>query len=88
MEQGARHWGIRWSDTAASVRAAWERYLAVWPHRFGWQALGWAAGLVALGFAAGPLVRLMRMRQRVERVRRGQASVADATLLYQRMCTS
>jgi hypothetical protein len=41
--------------------------------------------LVALGFAAGPLVRLMRMRQRVERVRRGQASVADATLLYQRM---
>jgi hypothetical protein len=25
------------------------------------------------------------MRQRVQRVRRGQASVADATLLYQRM---
>ena len=37
------------------------------------------------GFAAGPLVRLMRMRQRVERVRRGQARVVDATLLYQRM---
>ena len=85
MEQGARHWGIRWSDTAALVRSGWERYVAVRARRFGWQALGWAAGLVALGFAAGPLVRLMRMRQRVERVRRGQASVGDATLLYLRM---
>jgi transglutaminase-like putative cysteine protease len=85
MEQGARHWGIRWSDAAASVRAGWEKYVAVWPRRFVWQALAWAAGLVALGFAAGPLIRLRRMRQRVERVRRGQASVADATLLYQRM---
>ena len=85
MEQGAQRVGIRWFDTAVSVRSGWERYVAGWARRFGWQALAWAAGLVALGFAAGPLVRLMRMRQRVERVRRGQASVADATLLYQRM---
>ena len=40
---------------------------------------------MALGFAAGPLFRLMHIRRRVERVRRGQASVADATVLYQRM---
>jgi hypothetical protein len=85
MEQGAHRVGIRWFDTALSVRFGWERYVVGWARRFGWQALGWAAGLVALGVAAGPLVRLMRMRQRVERVRRGQASVADATLLYQRM---
>ena len=85
MEQGVHRAGIRWFDTAVSVRSGWERYVAGWARRFGWQALAWAAGLVALGFAAGPLVRLMRMRQRVERVRRGQASVADATLLYQRM---
>ncbi len=85
MEQGAHRVGIRWFDTALSVRFGWERYVVGWARRFGWQALGWAAGLVALGFAVGPLIRLMRMRQRVERVRRGQASVADATLLYQRM---
>jgi transglutaminase-like putative cysteine protease len=85
MEQGARRWGIRWSDTAASLRSGWERYVAVRARRFGWRALAWAAGLVALGFAAGPLLRLLRMRQRVERVRRGHASVADATLLYLRM---
>jgi hypothetical protein len=34
----------------------------------------------------GPrLVRLLRFRSRVERVRRGQATVGDATLLYERM---
>ena len=34
----------------------------------------------------GPrLIRLLRVRRRVERVRRGEASVDDATLLYRRM---
>ena len=32
-----------------------------------------------------PLVRLVRVRRRVQRVRRGQASRGDATLLYERM---
>ncbi len=85
MEQGAQRVGIRWFDTAASMRSGWERYVAGWARRFGWPGLAWAVGLVALGFAAGPLFRLMGMRRRVERVRRGQACVADATLLYQRM---
>jgi len=85
MEQGARGAGIRWFDTAASVRSVWDLYVAGWAHRFGWWALAWAAGLLVLGVAARPLIRLLRMRHRVERVRRGQASVADATLLYQRM---
>ena len=31
------------------------------------------------------MIRLLRMRRRVERVRRGQAVVGDAALLYQRM---
>ena len=85
MELGAQHVGIRWFDTAVAVRSGWERYATGWGRRFGWRSLAWAAGLAALGFAAGPLVRLMRIRRRVDRVRRGQASVADATLLYQRM---
>ena len=85
MELGAQRAGIRWFDTAAAVRSGWARYVAGWARRHGWQALGWAAGLAALGFAAGPVVRLMGMKRRVERVRRGQASTADATLLYQRM---
>ena len=85
MEQRAQRVGIRWFDTAVSMRSAWDRYVAGGARRFGWRAVAFAAGLVALGFAVGPLLRLMHMRRRVERVRRGQASVADATLLYQRM---
>ena len=85
MEQGAQRLGIGWFDTAASLRSGWQRLGAGWARRFGWQSLVWVAVLVALGFAAGPLVRLMHIRRRVERVRRGQASVADATLLYERM---
>ena len=86
MEQGAQRLGIRWFDAAAVLAVRLEDgYGAGWARRFGWQSLVWLAGLVALGFAAGPLLRLLRMRRRVERVRRGQASVADATLLYQRM---
>jgi hypothetical protein len=85
MEVGAQRMGIRWFDTAMAVRSGWERYVAGWARRHGWQILAWAIGLAALGFAVGPLVRLMGMRRRVERVRRGQASMADATLLYQRM---
>src|ERR1035438_6262879 len=85
MELGAQRVGIRWFDTAVAVRSGWGRYASGWTRRFGWQALAWGAGLAALGFAAGPLLRVMRIRRRVERVRRGQASMADATLLYERM---
>ncbi len=85
MEQGAQRLGIRWFDTAVSVRAGWDRYVAGSVRRFGWRTLAWVVILVALGLAAGPLLRLLHIRRRVERVRRGQASVADATVLYQRM---
>ena len=40
---------------------------------------------LAIGLGGRPLFRLLRIRLRVQRVRRGQASVADATLLYRRM---
>jgi hypothetical protein len=85
MEQGAQRLGIRWFDTAASLRSRWHRFGAGWARLFGWQSLVWIAALAALAFAVGPLLRLMHIRRRVERVRRGQASVADATVLYQRM---
>ena len=32
-----------------------------------------------------PLLRVLHIRHRVQRLRRGEASVADATLLYERM---
>jgi transglutaminase-like putative cysteine protease len=86
FEQGARRMGIDWFDSLTGIGDKWkgDRALA-WLRRFGLRAaivpvLCW--WLWALGLR---LVRLFRMRRRVERVRRGEASVGDATLLYQRM---
>ena len=79
-------WVSGWFDTAASlacrVEALWSRLGRA--ASAGSLSSGWWL-CVALGFAAGPLLRLLHIRRRVERVRRGQASVADATVLYQRM---
>ncbi|MCU1232538.1 MAG: transglutaminase domain protein [Candidatus Solibacter sp.] len=85
MEQGAHRMGINGFDALLGLRAAWNRYVVGWLHRFGLRLLALAAVLVGLALGGGPLLRLVRMRRRVARVRRGQASVADATLLYKRM---
>jgi transglutaminase-like putative cysteine protease len=65
---------VQWRDTAKSVLAGYG---------------AWFVGLLALTLAiviAGPRAwRLLQIHRRVRRVRRGQASVADATLLYERM---
>jgi hypothetical protein len=56
-----------------------------WIRRFG---MGTLVGLAMLYWllSSGPrLWRAMRIRRRVARVRRGEASGADATLLYERM---
>jgi hypothetical protein len=84
MEQSAQRMGIRWFDAVIAVRSAWHG-LTGGARRAGTVAAGLAGALALAWFAGWPLLRLLRMRQRVERVRRGQASVADATLLYQRM---
>ncbi len=85
MEQGAHRMGISGFDTLLGLRAAWNRNVIGWFLRFWFQLAAVAAVLVGLALGAAPMLRLLRMRRRVERVRRGHASVADATLLYKRM---
>ena len=85
MEQGAHRMGLSGFDTLLGMRAFWDQYATGWLRRFGLRMVGTTAVLVALALGAGPLLRLLRMRRRVALVRRGQASVADATLLYKRM---
>jgi transglutaminase-like putative cysteine protease len=85
LEQTVRRLGLNWFDTAVVLGSNWDARLAAWGRRNGWRALGVLAFGFCLWAMGPPLLRLFRMRQRVERVRRGQASVADATLLYQRM---
>jgi hypothetical protein len=85
MEQGARGMGIRWYDAVAAVESAWRSGTAAMTRRV-MISLAAAAGVALwIWLAAPPLIRLLRMRRRVERVRRGQADVGDATIIYQRM---
>jgi hypothetical protein len=85
LEQGVRRMGLTWIDSAATAGADWNVRTLAWARRNGLRT----AIVVAMGLwvwvLGPPLLRLMRMRRRVQRARRGQASVADATLLYERM---
>jgi hypothetical protein len=85
LEQGAGRLGIRWFDSLAGVPATWDVYLTAWFRRHGRTLLILLLAGTVMRFAAPPVIRLLRMRHRVQRVRRGKASVADATVLYQRM---
>lgn len=85
IEQAARRLGIGWFDSLSGVESQWVARTKAWSRRYG------VAVFVGLLMAywlwsSGPrLWRAMRIRRRVERVRRGEASGADATLLYERM---
>jgi transglutaminase-like putative cysteine protease len=85
VEQGAHRLGIRWFDSLASVGTGWNRYVVPAARRYGMWVVAAMAGAVLLWMGAAPLWRRMHWRKRVARVRRGQASVADATVLYERM---
>jgi transglutaminase-like putative cysteine protease len=85
MEQGARRMGINWLDSLTGFGTGWNEAAMRWVRRFGLKVAIIVAMGVWIWVLGPPLFRLVRMRRRVERVRRGQASVADATLLYQRM---
>ena len=85
IEQAVRRLGIGWSDSLSGVGSRWAAVAKAWFQRFGtWLLL---AMLIAYWlWSSGPeFLRAMRMRRRVERVRRGEASGADATVLYERM---
>ncbi len=85
LERGARGLGIRWFDVLTVFGSGWDARVAAWFKRWYMPVLVVLLVAVWLWLAGPPLVRLLRIRRRVERVRRGQASVADATLLYRRM---
>src|ERR1017187_1886400 len=85
IEQTARRLGIDWFVSLSVMEARWVVRAKAWIRRFGAGAV--AALLLAYWlWSSGPrLWCALRMRRRVERARRGDASVADATLLYERM---
>jgi transglutaminase-like putative cysteine protease len=85
MQRGAAHLGIRWFDTLSDAQTYWDGPAGKWVRRIGPRTVA-AIGLgVLLWFAIPPAVRMLEMRRRVRRVRRGQAGAGDAALLYRRM---
>ncbi|HUE02962.1 MAG TPA: transglutaminaseTgpA domain-containing protein [Bryobacteraceae bacterium] len=84
MEQASRRVSLRWLDRIFDAGDNWT-YARAWLAQTGrWWLLGLFSG--ALGAWSAPrLWRLWRMRLGLRRLRRGQVSIADATLLYQRM---
>ena len=84
-EQGARRMGIRWYDAVTAVQSGWRTYSRAVTGRALVRAAILAAAVLWAWLLGPPLVRLLRVRRRADRVRRGQANAGDATLLYQRM---
>jgi hypothetical protein len=84
LQQGAGHIGFRWLDGLWNSDGIPLSAIA-WLRRYG-AAILLAFATIAAAWLGGPrAIRWLRMRLRVQRVRRGQASAGDATLLYQQM---
>jgi len=84
VEQASRRVSLHGFDRFVEFVLYWPRTRA-WFTQYGLWWLG-ALACGVLASWAGPLARRWwRMRLGVQRLRSGQASVADATLLYQRM---
>jgi transglutaminase-like putative cysteine protease len=85
IEQAARRLGMGWFDSLLGAESQWLKRAGAWIRRFAAPVLLLLLGALGMWFAVPRLARSWRMRRRVERVRRGKASVADATLLYERL---
>jgi protein-glutamine gamma-glutamyltransferase len=85
LGQGAVRTTMNWFDSLNVFESGWDMRLGSWLRR-SWKSLTIAIGSgIWLWLIGPPLVRLLRIRLRVQRVRRGQVRVGDATLLYNRM---
>ncbi len=85
MEQGARRMGIRWFDSFATWATEWRADTGRWLRSSGWRVGIAGLCLVPVLLLIRPVWRMLHVRRRVRRVRRGRAQTGDATLLYARM---
>jgi transglutaminase-like putative cysteine protease len=85
VEQGARSLGIGWFDSLYGPDSDWGLRAWTWVRRSGAYFAGAVAAAVWLWLTAPWFLRMLRLRRRLSRARRGQAGVADATVLYRRM---
>jgi hypothetical protein len=85
VQQAVRRLGIGWSDSLVGAESKWLTGAKTWLRRFGAVAMATVLSIWWLWRRGPVLWRALGMRRRVQRVRRGEASGADATLLYERM---
>jgi transglutaminase-like putative cysteine protease len=85
LEMGAHRLGLRWSDSVSGLQTDWQGHVLSWLHRYGIYALLLVAAAISLRMLGPRAVRLFKVHLRVRRVRRGETSAGDATLLYHRM---
>jgi transglutaminase-like putative cysteine protease len=84
MEQAGRRVSLRWLDRMFEMGDNWPSTRSWLVHTGLWWLLALAGGVVG-AWLAPKLWKAWRVRLGVRRLRRGQGSVADATLLYRRM---
>jgi transglutaminase-like putative cysteine protease len=85
VEQSSRSLNFQWVDRWTATATSQGRRVWAWTAAHGGPLLALIAALVLL-WRLGPSARnLLRVRLRFLRLRRGQVSASDATVLYQRM---
>ncbi len=85
LQNSSRRLRMGWIESWSRSAVQWKSMLGAWSADHG-PALAFLAAFVAALVLAGPRAwRSLRMLHRVRRVREGQASAGDATVLYERM---
>lgn len=85
LGSAGRRWRLGWIGGWSRSGERWKAQLTAWSKAFG-PGLALIVVLALAVVLAGPrALRSLRMLHRVRRVREGQASAGDATVLYERM---
>ena len=85
LESASRSWPIGWIGAWTDTAGRWKSQFVAGSKAYGPELALLVAFAVALVFAGPRALRSLRMLHRVRRVREGQASAGDATILYERM---
>ena len=85
LETASRRLRMGWIGGLSDSALLWKSKLEVWSRVYGPELALIAVFAAALILAGPRALRSLRMLHRVRRVREGQASAGDATILYERM---
>jgi hypothetical protein len=85
VERSGRRFHLEWLHTLGPAAELWKGQAVGWLSVFGLPLVSALAIGAALWFTGPKLWRLLRVRHGARRMRRGQGSVGDATILYDRM---